>query len=150
MLLDLSEPRLAGCAGEAVERAIAEMFFEGLIEPAALNAGAPDGGRAARAVVRGTLTGMVDVHWDARAEASLASNFLGAADAGELTDEARQTVLCELANICCGSLLSRLDPGGRFDIETPRLVAEPLGGPWLRFVLECGVVCLAARLEEAR
>ena len=51
----------------------------------------------------------------------LAAGFLGE-DEGMLTDSQPGEVVCELANMLCGSLVSKLESEESFDLAPPELV----------------------------
>ncbi len=53
---------------------------------------------------------------------SIAADFLGA-DESELSDREVGEVICELANMICGSVLSRVESNTAFRLSTPRIVA---------------------------
>ncbi|HVX67697.1 MAG TPA: chemotaxis protein CheX, partial [Bryobacteraceae bacterium] len=81
-------------------------------------------------------------------------NFLGAEDESGIQEEQVGEVLCELANMICGSVLSRLAGDLAFDLSHPELVAgdgDRTG--WLQsaartFELENGWLTAAIRFEE--
>ena len=53
---------------------------------------------------------------------SIAGNFLGVEDASELTPVSVGEVVCELANILCGAVLSRVDSLANFKLCHPGLI----------------------------
>ena len=90
----------------------------------------------------------VEVRLEEGAARRLAANFLGREDEWTVTEPEIELGALELANILCGNALSRLDPGGRFRIEAPRLERRSEeGGPWLAAPLESGRVALRAGFE---
>jgi hypothetical protein len=70
----------------------------------------------------GALSGWFGIHVQETCARSLAGNFAGIMDPGELRPETMVEVLCELANMVCGATLSRMDPDAIFKLSSPRLV----------------------------
>jgi len=58
---------------------------------------------------------------------SLAASFMGLDPAAADRAQAEQ-IVCELANIICGSALSRLDPATELRLTPPRLTNGPVEG----------------------
>ncbi len=138
---------LSLAAGEVLET----MFFTGLIGPAA-PAEAP--GTTALVDFRGTPSGVCGVWMGEKAAREMTASFLGVEEAGLEPSEVRQ-VMCEFANMICGSVVSRLESAAQIDIESPRLVAdeafrrqaaEDAIECW--FEMENGALGLVLRLEE--
>lgn len=76
----------------------------------------------------------------------VASNFLGK-DPGELTGADVEQVVGELANMICGSVLSRLEAGARFELGHPAILRPGEATPrtnviQYRFDLEEGCIIL--------
>ena len=134
---------MAGALVEVVET----MFFELPLDE--VREGLPPAeGRAAWTAFGGTHAGWLEVRLEEGAARRLAANFLGREDEWTVTEPEIELVALELANILCGNALSRLDPGGRFRIEAPRLERRSEeGGPWLAAPLESGRVALRAGFE---
>ena len=72
---------------------------------------------------------------------SMAGNFLGE-DENELSEEQFTSVFCEIINMLCGALLSRLWPDSLFALSTPGIEhSEPVAGASKHgFELETGVL----------
>ena len=60
---------------------------------------------------------------------TIGSGFLGKEEA-EISDEQTGEVVCELANMFCGSVLSRLEDKTTFHLSHPELVSVPSGTPF--------------------
>jgi CheY-specific phosphatase CheX len=84
----------------------------------------------------------------------LAAGFLGE-DEGMLTDSQPGQAVCELANMLCGSLLSKLESDESFDLAPPALVPagredsvglEILPVARQSFALEEGILTVSVRL----
>ncbi len=110
------EQALAGSAAAVLE----SMFFSGLVdgpEPPVL----PDEPwMAARLSFHGNPSGRFGVRLPLATARRLAANFLGA-DEEALTEGQAGEVICELANMLCGSVLSRLEKDARFELSHPEL-----------------------------
>ncbi len=82
----------------------------------------------------------------------LGAGFLGV-DESEVSDAQAGDVVCELANMICGSVLSRLESETTFRITHPELIpAEPgFEGPSTcgRFDLGDGVLTASLQLQQA-
>ncbi len=87
----------------------------------------------------------------------LAAGFLGE-DEETLTDSQTGQVVCELTNMLCGSLVSKLESDESFDLASPELVpsgsgTDPSSGapPAARqsFELEGGILTVTLHLEAA-
>jgi len=86
----------------------------------------------------------------------LAAGFLGE-DEETLTDSQTGQMVCELANMLCGSLLSKLQSDESFDLASPVLVScenEVISGPAANyaarqsFEIEKGILTATLHLEE--
>jgi CheY-specific phosphatase CheX len=77
---------------------------------------------AARLDFEGTPCGTMFVEVTPPAARSIAADFL-AADESELTDRQVEDVVCELANMICGSSLSRLEAESTFRLEAPVILS---------------------------
>ena len=108
------ENALAAAAAEVLET----MFFAEVLGPAP----APAAAMAARVVFRGSPSGAFTIAIDPSAARSLAAGFL-AAEENELSPARTGEVVCELANMICGSVLSRLEPDAAFAVEDIQLEA---------------------------
>lgn len=117
---------LAAAAGEVLET----MFFTGICGPA--EAGAPEAEPrlAAHLSFAGTPGGALTVSLSQPAARSLAANFLAVEADEPLPDSQLGSVVCELANMICGSLLSRVKTEEHFRLSSPELV--PAGADCLQ------------------
>ena len=78
---------------------------------------------AARVDVGGDRRGVFRLGISRSGARQIADSFL-ARDVAEGDDVEVQRVVCELANIVCGSMLTRLDPGAAFTLQAPTPAAE--------------------------
>ena len=93
---------------------------------------APPGEIAARLTFQGEPPGSLTMRVTAGAARSIAADFLGE-EQETVSDQQTAEVVCELANMICGSLLSRVEGATTFNLEAPRIVPPsegPAGGPW--------------------
>ena len=108
---------LAAAAADVLET----MFFSSVIGDGPATAELPAEAVAARLGFSGARSGTFAVRLSEGAAQVIAANFL-AEEAGEPTRQQVQEVICELANMMCGSVLSRLDRGAHFDLGQPAMV----------------------------
>lgn len=73
---------------------------------------------------RGEPSGTFGLAVPSATASAIAANFLGDDEAGP-NDSQTAEVICELANMVCGSLLAHLDPKRTFDLSSPR--PDPTG-----------------------
>ncbi len=66
----------------------------------------------------GKMSGKFGVQVPIHTGQAIAANFLGF---DEVTDNQVADVVCELSNMLCGSVLSRLESGARFELLHPEL-----------------------------
>ena len=70
---------------------------------------------------RGDPSGSLTLRIGALGARAIAADFLGAEET-DLSDREVGEVVCELANMICGSVLSRVESAATFRLATPRLV----------------------------
>jgi hypothetical protein len=102
---------------------------------------------------KGAVSGIFSLWISAGVASVLAAGFLGL-DASEIGPMESAQVACELANMLCGSVLSRAESETGFELTAPILVAPEPRGPAetddrVRFALDLnGVIEIAFRVEE--
>jgi hypothetical protein len=110
---------------QSVEEVLEKMFFVTPVEPAISPPGSAPG--SAETVVRlrfeGRPSGVLDLRLTTSVARSIATDFLGE-DAGPLSDQRIGEVVCEMANMICGSVLSRVEDGTVFRLA-PALILAP-------------------------
>jgi CheY-specific phosphatase CheX len=109
---------LAAAASDVLET----MFFSSVIGEAPVSATLSANALAARLQFSGARGGAFGLRLTEEAARVIAANFL-AEENDEPTEQQVQEVICELANMMCGSVLSRLDRGAHFDLGQPAMVA---------------------------
>ncbi len=134
---------------ESVDEVLEKMFF---IRSLGESAGSPGGAELiAHVTFQGRPSGSFTLSASAAAARSIAADFLGAEEA-EVGDEQVGEVICELANMICGSALSRIESDFDFRLDKPALVAEPpLGsgvGATHAIALQHGALTVTMDIEE--
>jgi CheY-specific phosphatase CheX len=137
---------LFAAAGDVLET----MFFSPVVGEATTSPSEP--ALTARLSFSGGRSGSFAVRVSARAADTIAANFLG--EDGNVTEPGQvRDVICELANMICGNVLSRLDREAHFDLQHPELVeacsAGPPGAVCRIFEIEDGQVALCLQLDPA-
>jgi CheY-specific phosphatase CheX len=107
---------------ESVREVLEKMCFIDLPAPAAGDE-VRMRGIAAELVFDGDPPGSFRLDLDANAARVAAAGFLGE-DPAELPLEQVQEVICELANMICGSVLSRVESSAVFRLTKPEMAAE--------------------------
>jgi CheY-specific phosphatase CheX len=130
------------------------MFFTSLAEE-----GVPCGDLhgpciSARLSFRGNPPGRFGVRTPPKTALTIAANFLGLEE-DALTESQIGEVICELANMLCGSVLSRLEKESRFELSGPELDPPETGCPecftaWRVLELEEGPLGMWLELEQPR
>ena len=139
---DGSAPAPEGGAGPAGEPAI----------PAEADATAPT--CTAELRFRGVPSGQCRVRVARSLARVMAAGFLGCEEI-EVSDSQTEEVVCELANMICGSVLSRLESEATFRITHPELV-PPERGAWFEgaginrwFDLGDGILTVSLELQQS-
>lgn len=120
----MSETEVEQALGEAVEEVLEKMFFTGGLE-APPEETAPDE-VAVRVEFEGSPPGKLELAISRPAARAIAADFL-AEDEAELTEAEAEEVVCELANMICGAMLSRVEGEALFRLAAPRILAEEEG-----------------------
>ena len=136
----------------AVDTVLETMFFS-----MSLGRAEPETGASvvkARVAFHGRLCGALGVSLSGATARILAAGFLGE-DEQSLTDAQSGEVVCELANMLCGSLVSRIESEESFDLTSPELVRT--GDDFLEscpvarqsFEVENGILTVTLHVENA-
>jgi hypothetical protein len=153
----MSERELDGLLASAVDAVLEAMFFSAPLGPGAPPGLSDPGLLAARLSFRGNPSGAMAVCLSPDAARPLAAGFLGV-DVPDVSGAQIGEVVCELANMLCGSVVSKLESEQIFDLSPPELVsaqtvlAVPDGpGPRARrsIALETGTLTVTLALENA-
>jgi chemotaxis protein CheY-P-specific phosphatase CheC len=128
------------------------MFFTSVLE--VLDSGEMPAGIPAifsRLNFHGVPSGEFEIAISQDAARILAAGFLGE-DEQEFPDAKAGEVVCELANMLCGSFLSLIGSRSTFELSHPELVGIPMEAPIASaaFELPEGRLAVAIRFEEPR
>ena len=119
----MSEGFLERVMRESLEDVLEKMFFLSIPDEPPDGAAFPDEGKIAVWLsFEGQPSGSLGVELDRFAARSMAADFLGA-EAGQLSDTQVGEVMCELTNMICGSILSRVESAVTFRLGAPEIVA---------------------------
>lgn len=136
---------LADSAREVLEK----MFFVDLPDGAAYAGPGPGpAGIAAQVIFDGDPPGSLRLDLDMAVAQSVAADFLNE-DQAELTPEQIKDVVCELANMICGSVLSRIESSATFRLAKPQIAVEhtPCPATFLGASFQAGMGDGALRAE---
>jgi CheY-specific phosphatase CheX len=151
----MSEQNFDQLISGAVDAVLETMFFTAPLGPAEPETSAQ--GLEARVAFHGRPSGTLEVRLSEASARVLAAGFLGE-DEESLTEAQPGLVVCELANMLCGSLVSKLESEERFDLTSPALLPARTAAaviseapPVARqsFELENGILTVELRLEYA-
>jgi len=148
----MSELELVQHLQPASTEVLETMFFTSVLEASA-SCRVPGGipAMSSQLKFRGSPSGVFEIDISLDAARSLAAGFLGE-DEQELPEAKTEEVVCELANMLCGSFLSRIGDGSTFDLTHPERVETHMESPdaCVSFELPEGHLAIALRIEEAR
>jgi len=126
---------------DSASEVLETMFFTSIVGDAAReDSGA--GSLSASLTFRGNPSGKFGVSLSPGTPRSIAANFLGLEEEA-LSDAQIGEVVCELANMLCGSVLSRLEKHNRFELLQPELQPQEVPSS-----TECNRVSRVIALEE--
>jgi hypothetical protein len=111
---------LVAAAAEVLET----MFFTGVYGPAQASGSPAEPRVAARLCFEGTPSGALTLSVSEPAVRALAANFLASEEDAPPPVSQLGCVVCELANMICGSLLSRVKAEEHFRLSSPELLPE--------------------------
>jgi CheY-specific phosphatase CheX len=133
---------MSSSASEVLET----MFFTGVLGDAV---DPPMDPITTRLDFRGTPSGSFGLALSRESSRQIAAGFL-AEDEEAVSQEQVNEVICELTNMLCGSLLSRIETETSFDLTHPELASLPEDPDYSRnFELENGTLGVWLNLGEA-
>jgi len=97
--------------------------------------------RTAQLSFEGDPSGIFAVSISLNSARQIAANFLGVEDAETLDETQIDDVVCEMANMLCGSVLSGVRSGAHFDLAHPELIHGEADPP-------AGALCSHLELED--
>ena len=105
-----------------------------------------EGRISSRLTFQGDANGVFHSMLDLPAAYAIAANFLGE-DVEDVSRSRMEAVVCELANMICGSVLSNYKKDGHFELSSPEITdaedAQPDQAVRRVFELESGSIALA-------
>jgi CheY-specific phosphatase CheX len=128
---------------ESASEVLETMFFAGVAEEAAEESDVAL--VSAELTFHGSPSGKFGVRVPLATGRTIASSFLGV---DEASDDQVSEVVCELTNMICGSVLSRIEAGARFELLHPEVDLQNMdwrqheGAVGFTFALEEGTVTL--------
>jgi CheY-specific phosphatase CheX len=144
----MTEAELHQALAQAIAETLEKMFFvPWLEEPVA--GSMPQEEFAARLEFEGSPPGRLTLRIAAPTARSIAADFLGEAELAP-SERRVEEVICELANMICGAVLSRVENAEDFRLGAPRLIppaglVRPPGG--VAYSVETGGGLLEVVLE---
>lgn len=151
----MSERELNQLLLTSVDTILETMFFTESLGPGECQESLEANLLAARISFQGSPSGTMAVCLPTDAARPLASGFLGE-DEPAVSESQIGEVVCELANMVCGSVVSKLESRQSFDLSSPELVPpgavlgeKTSAGPWARetVALETGTLTVTLELE---
>lgn len=109
---------LQGALQQAVQEVLEKMFFIRSFEEEPPKPG-PQDSLAAHVSFEGQPSGTLTLQMSPELGREISADFLGLEDA-EVSDRQILEVVCELANMICGSVLSRVESAVIFRLNSPR------------------------------
>jgi len=117
----MNESALRTALAESLDDVLEKMFFiRSLGEPGDYT---PEPAVTAHLTFEGDPPGWLTLRVTAAAARSVAADFLGEEEL-DLSEGQIGEVVCELANMICGSVLSRVESNTAFRLAAPRIVAS--------------------------
>ena len=151
----MPEPEVFEALRASAEEVLETMFFcclagdDAKPESGGAENRAPAPLLSSRLSFRGAPSGVFEVGVSVPAARGLAANFLGAEEP-EVSGKQVADVVCELANVLCGSVLSRFRTASVFDLSPPDLTPAldcPEASRY-SFDIAGGMLTIALRFEE--
>ncbi len=116
--------KIHGALQEAVHEVLETMFFVRELEDRPGDGSETPPDLAAALEFEGKPSGRLTLTLAGHAARAVAADFLGAEE-DELSDLQVEEVACELANMVCGSVLSRTESDTRFRLAAPQILRVP-------------------------
>ena len=106
---------------ESASEVLETMFFTGVAEEDSQEDSVPF--LSAELSFHGSPSGRFGIRMPVVTARVIAANFLGL-DESEISERQLTDVVCELSNMFCGSVLSRIEAGARFELSHPEIDGE--------------------------
>lgn len=117
----MPESAEAAALSAATRDVLETMFFTEVFVESAGNGPVPGDGLDVRLHFQGQRSGDFRIAIGPGPARTIAANFLGAEDEAAIAESQVSDVACELANMICGSALSRLAADVAFDLSHPEV-----------------------------
>lgn len=148
----MTEPEIRAALSTSVEEALEIMFFTSVLWESEKNA-PREGDVSVRLRFQCSIPGVFCLRVCPKGARRIAANFLAQDEEALSGTEVSQTV-CELANMICGSALSRLDLDACLHLAAPELVSPEDGWPqgdWVArsFHLDDGVLTAGLQFQQS-
>lgn len=118
----MTDPILQRALQESTQEVLEKMFFIHCLGEPLESESEPE--FVAHLTFEGDPSGALTLSVRASAARSVAADFL-AAEEPDLSEQEIGEVVCELANMICGSVLSRVESSATFRLASPQIVAFP-------------------------
>jgi CheY-specific phosphatase CheX len=105
---------------DAAIEVLESMFFTSVLEATDSVEHSVEGWVSAQLSFRGTPPGRFGIRTSPEASRKLAASFLGQEE-DSITETQFGDVICEMANMLCGSVLSRLEKDSLFELSQPKV-----------------------------
>lgn len=105
---------------EAAAEVLETMFFTSLSEDQEAVQSLAEPLVCTRVAFRGAPSGRLGIRVSAETGRQIAANFLGL-ETAEVSDARMEEVLCELSNMVCGTVLSRIEKDSVFELQHPEI-----------------------------
>jgi CheY-specific phosphatase CheX len=107
---------------DSVQEVLEKMFFVEVLDEPPGETGSPEADLAVKLTFEGSPSGSLTLRVSGTTASQIAADFLGLDESG-LSAAQVEEVVCELANMICGSVLSRVESTTTFRLAAPRLLA---------------------------
>ncbi len=147
----MPDTETAELVDSAVNQVLETMFFSGVMSVIEEPDDTIEQTVSVRIAFRGRPSGSMALRLSTGAARTITANFLGQEDEKELESAQVGDTVCELANMICGSVLSRLENETSFELDRAQLIPEAewarAAGTVRQYELENGVLAIALSLE---
>jgi CheY-specific phosphatase CheX len=109
---------------DSVKDVLEKMFFVQTLGESHVDGPAAADQITAQLTFEGQPPGALTMRVTSAAARQIAADFLGV-DEQEVSELRVAEVVCELANMICGSVLSRMESASSFHLSTPQIVPPP-------------------------